>query len=234
MTTTATVTITALTVDGQHLTPTMWEQVPERALITHDGTLDGHPWGTVNLHTECGDPNGHLHVVYTHHGTLYQATVPTTSDYPHAHSEPGAQLFNAELLTHLQGDDPTHLAGSIHTEAGVTYEFGTTPAAQRALGAYTGLRKEHGKLDKIRSDQDRYGGATKRLTKQQDKVDRAEETFNAALDALDTELGPLDTDALYDQFTRQARAEADRRNTVAHTIETLAALPQLYILGGAP
>lgn len=233
-TTGATVTIHALTVDGNHMPRPVWEQVPHRPLLTRDGELDGTPWGTVNLHTDCDSPAGHIHVAYTNAGSLYQDAVSLHLVHPPAVSEAGELLFQRVVSSELRGHQVPYLTGQHHTEHGVSYEFTQTKELALVLKAHQVLGKEQAALTKIYRDQERYGGATKRITKQESTVAHAKDVFTRALAALDATLAeapPIET--LYEQFTTEARIEATRRELLARTIDDLKALPQLYILGGA-
>lgn len=228
-------TIRTITIDGRNLTPNLWAQVPERglAISTADGTIDATLWGRVNLHPGCGSPAGHVHVAYTHQGDLYQAAVHTTQDHPPTHSVVGEYLFQRCVSEQLHGREVDYLTGQEHTEHGVQYVFRPSPEAKAAIVARDNLNTEQADLDKVRRDHERYGGAHKRITRAEEAAARAQATFDDALAALDATLTDIPpAEVLYDQFTTEARAEADRRAQADQARQRLLALPQLYILGG--
>lgn len=229
--TTHTIHIRALALDHHHLTRAVYEQIPERDLITHDGHLDGTPWGTVNYHPGCDTPTGHLHIIHTQDDTLARATITLNPAWPPHRTPAGNLLYTACIAHHLHGHTPTHITGQTHTHQGVDCEFTPTPTAQSALNAYRDLTNARANLNEWTKQ--RIVGAEKRIPKLQATEAKEESAFTDALATLDTELADTpDLDTLYAAFVDEVTPEVERRQRHRDVRNHLADLPQLYILGG--
>jgi hypothetical protein len=72
---TAIVEIKALTVSGRQVTLAMYRQIPERTIFNIDGSLNGTPWGRVNVHDKSCKGDNHLHILWETKGVLFKAAV---------------------------------------------------------------------------------------------------------------------------------------------------------------
>ncbi len=73
---TATVAINTLTISGKQVTLDVFRQLKDAALINHEGSLAGPPWGMVNYHQKsCDKLEKHVHVVWQLGDQLRQDTV---------------------------------------------------------------------------------------------------------------------------------------------------------------
>lgn len=72
---TAAVEIKTLTVSGKQVTQAVFRQLLAARIFTHDGTLNGVPWGFVNYHLRCDPDLRHRHVVWQLGSELRRSTV---------------------------------------------------------------------------------------------------------------------------------------------------------------
>jgi hypothetical protein len=90
----ATVTINTLTINGKQVTLDVFRQLKEAALINHDGSLAGSPWGLVNYHQKrCDKLKKHAHVVWQLDDQLRQETIQPPRFEPYRSDTCDALVF---------------------------------------------------------------------------------------------------------------------------------------------
>ncbi|WP_329431092.1 hypothetical protein OG339_48880 (plasmid) [Streptosporangium sp. NBC_01495] len=229
-----TVNVRVMKIGSRQISLSLFKQLCEEALISHDGALNGTAWGFINYHPDkCeSSPTLHRHLVWVSANDellRYRLNVQPAFDMPDRRDEPFACQQADRLLTFQTYEwisdrlaevplntEPASLGHFYRSDVVFTHEH----LRVRATASDNALRVAQAKHDTERPSWPIPG-----------TVEMVRPDLSQAIDALKAEIDSWDLsyEQANDDYHAAVAAEHQRRQRHRELHRSLGALPQLFI-----
>ncbi|GAA3375562.1 hypothetical protein [Streptomyces racemochromogenes] len=246
---TASVEVQTLTISGRQVTLSLFLQIPERPLISDDGTLNGVPWGRVNYHPDRCEPGvgkegrrtitvpEHTHLIWQCGEDPFRAKVDVVPEFDEhgmnakaVYSPAGDIVVAVEVQSYLdavtaggEAEYPLEKGWADHKRSIQEADDSMliVEAPSEALAALTAYAETKRTEHSLTDSREWY-------REEAEKALAAYEDRKAALDRRIAATG-WTLEELLERREQDFRAELARRQRYRDLRATLAELPQLYI-----